>query len=255
MHIIDTHIHLNSSEYGSQIDLLIENALNLEVKQFIIPNVDVHSMDSMFELVSKYPMNCYPMLGLHPCYVKEDNQIQLETIYNQLKLHKVVAIGEIGIDLYWDKTTYDIQTQALELQCEWAIDLNLPVAIHSRDAFNESYKILLPYMKRGLQGVFHCFSNSIDDAKKILEYNWYMGIGGVVTYKKSELPNVIQEIGLTNLVLETDGPYLAPVPFRGKKNEPEMIIQVAQKIADILSLPIELVIEKTHSNAKQLFGI
>lgn len=255
MHIIDTHIHLNSTEYGSQIDLLIENALNQDVQQFIIPNVDVHSVDSMFDLVTKYPNHCYPMLGLHPCYVKEDYEVQLESIYSQLKKNKVVAVGEIGIDLYWDKSTFDIQTKALQMQCEWALEFNLPVAIHSRDAFNECYEILLPYMKKGLKGVFHCFSNTLEDAKKIMEYNWYMGIGGVVTYKKSELPSVIQEIGLSHIVLETDGPYLAPVPFRGKKNEPEMIVHVAQKIADTLSLPIEIVVEKSSRNAQKLFSI
>jgi TatD DNase family protein len=255
MHIIDTHIHLNATEYGTQIDRLIENAINQEVKQFIIPNVDVHSIGTMMDLVKKFPQHCLPMLGLHPCYVKEDYEFQLETIHQQLEKNKVVAIGEIGIDLYWDKTTFEIQKKALETQCQWALEYQLPVAIHSREAFEVCYQILLPFMKKGLKGVFHCFSNGIDEAKKVMEYNWLMGIGGVVTYKKSDLPLVIQTIGLSHLVLETDGPYLAPVPFRGKTNEPEMIIAVAQKVADILSLPIEVVVDKTSTNAQQLFGI
>ena len=225
------------------------------ITRLFLPNVDSDSVDMISELVSAYPENCFAMLGLHPCDVKDDFEAQLAFIKQAQSTLKIYAIGEIGIDLYWDKTTLEIQEQAFRTQIRWAKELNLPIVIHCRDAFDEVYKVLLSEKDEKLRGIFHCFTGTIDQARLIIDLGFYLGIGGVVTYKNSGLDKVIKQVDLTNIVLETDSPYLTPVPFRGKPNESSYLKFIAQKIADIKEISIENVAEITTENSKLIFGV
>jgi TatD DNase family protein len=252
--IIDTHIHLYSEEYNDDREILIAQAIERGVSQFYMPNVDVNSIEAMLRIEKAHPKQCLAMMGLHPCYVKDDYKEQLSVIEGYLKKRSFIAIGEVGIDLHWDKTFYEQQVEALQIQAQWALDYKLPIVIHSREANTESLKTLLPYMQKGLKGVFHCFSGSLAEVTVLKSYGWMIGIGGVVTYKKAGLDSLIEEIGIEQVILETDGPYLAPVPHRGKRNEPAYIELVAQKIGDVLQCSKEDVIGKTSANAHQLFN-
>jgi len=254
MGIIETHIHLYSEEYNADRNSLIQQAIDLGVEAFYMPNVDVHSIEPMYAVEKEFPAHCFAMMGLHPCYVKEDYKEQLAVIEQQLESRKFIALGEVGIDLYWDKSFLKQQQEALQIQAEWAIKYNLPIVIHSREANAESLEVLKPYMHRGLRGVFHCFSGSLAEVTILKTYGWMIGVGGVVTYKKAGLDTLIEEIGMGQIVLETDGPYLAPVPHRGKRNEPAYIDLVAQKIGDVLQVSKEKVIEQTTANSRVLFG-
>jgi TatD DNase family protein len=252
--IIDTHIHLYSEEYAADRNLLIEQAIDKGVCQFYMPNVDMHSIVPMLQVENQYPQHCYAMMGLHPCYVKEDYKEQLAVIERYLSERKFIAVGEVGIDLYWDKTYLSQQIDALQIQAQWALDYHLPIVIHSREANAESLKVLLPFMQKGLRGVFHCFSGTLAEVTVLKSYGWMIGIGGVITYKKAGLDTLIEEIGMDQIILETDGPYLSPVPYRGKRNEPAYIELVAQKIADVLYCSKEDVVAKTNANTHQLFN-
>jgi len=252
--IIETHIHLYSEEYAPDRTILIEQAIAAGVEKFYMPNVDIHSIEPMYAVEKQFPQHCFAMMGLHPCYVKEDYKEQLAVIEKQLESRKFIALGEVGIDLYWDKTFLPQQQEALQIQAEWALTYNLPIVIHSREANAESLEVLLPYMRRGLRGVFHCFSGSLAEVTLLKTYGWMIGIGGVVTYKKAGLDKLIEEIGIGQVILETDGPYLAPVPHRGKRNEPAYITLVAEKIGDILQMSKEAVVAQTTKNTKELFG-
>ena len=252
--MIETHIHLYSDEYAPDRALLIQNAIDIGVQKFYMPNVDVHSIAPVYAVEKAFPEHCFAMMGLHPCYVKEDYKEQLAVIEQELERRKFIAIGEVGIDLHWDKSFLTQQQEALQIQAEWALKYNLPIVIHSREANAESLEVLKPYMHRGLRGVFHCFSGSLAEVTVLKTYGWMIGIGGVVTYKKAGIDILIEEIGMGQLVLETDGPYLAPVPYRGKRNEPAYIDIVAQKIGDILHVSKEAVIEQTNANSRTLFG-
>jgi TatD DNase family protein len=252
--MIETHIHLYSDEYAPDRALLIQNAIDIGVQKFYMPNVDIHSIAPMYAVEKEFPEHCFAMMGLHPCYVKEDFKEQLAVIEQELERRKFIAIGEVGIDLYWDKSFLAQQQEALQIQAEWALKYNLPIVIHSREANAESLEVLKPYMHRGLRGVFHCFSGSLAEVTVLKTYGWMIGIGGVVTYKKAGLDTLIEEIGMGQLVLETDGPYLAPVPHRGKRNEPAYIDIVAQKIGDVLHVSKEAVVEQTTVNSRTLFG-
>lgn len=253
MGIIETHIHLYSDEYKADRNTLIQQAIDSGVEAFYMPNLDVHSIESMYAVEKDFPDHCFAMMGLHPCYVKEDYKEQLAVIEQELKRRRFVAIGEVGIDLHWDKSFLKQQQEALAKQAEWALTYNVPIVIHSREANTESLEVLMPFMQRGLKGVFHCFSGSIGEVTVLKSYGWMIGIGGVVTYKKSGLDALIEEIGISQVVLETDGPYLSPVPHRGKRNEPIYINEVAQKIGDILEMSKEAVIEQTTTNSRTLF--
>jgi TatD DNase family protein len=254
MGIIETHIHLYSEEYKADRNTLIQQAIDIGVEAFYMPNVDVHSIEPMYAVEKEFPAHCFAMMGLHPCYVKEDYKEQLAVIGQHLESRKFIALGEVGIDLYWDKSFFTQQQHALNIQAEWALKYDLPIVIHSREANAESLEILQPYMHRGLRGVFHCFSGSLAEVTVLKTYGWMIGIGGVVTYKKAGLDTLIAEIGLGQVVLETDGPYLAPVPHRGKRNAPAYIDLVAQKIGDVLHMPKEAVVEQTAKNSRTLFG-
>jgi TatD DNase family protein len=251
----DTHTHLYYEQDAEKQSELMQRCLENDVNRLFLPNVDVASIAMIDDLVNKYPKNCFAMAGLHPCDVKEDYLDQLNEIYNSIAGRSIYAIGEIGIDLYWDKTTLGIQQDALRKQIAWAKNLGLPIVIHCREAFDEVFEVLESEKDEKLRGIFHCFTGNVAQAKQAIDLNFYLGIGGVVTYKKAGLDLVLSEIPLANLVLETDSPYLAPVPFRGKPNESSYLIYVAQKLSDIYAVSIEEIANVTTENSRKIFGV
>ena len=225
------------------------------VSRLFLPNVDSGSIPMVLDLAKKYPRNCFPMMGLHPCSVKINFREELDRIRDTINKYKIYAIGEIGIDLYWDKTTLDIQIEAFRIQINMAKELNLPVVIHCREAFDEVYKILQDEKDEKLRGIFHCFTGTKEQAERIIELDFYLGIGGVVTYKNSGLDKVVSSLDLQHIVLETDSPYLAPVPYRGKSNESSYLTYIAQKVSELQQLPPEEVAAITTENSRQIFGV
>ena len=255
MLLTDTHTHLYYETDQEKQALLMERCFAFDVKRLFLPNVDVKSIKMIDGLVAHYPENCFAMAGLHPCDVKEDYKEQLAVIYKSIAERKIYAIGEIGIDLYWDKTTLAIQQDAFKQQINWAKNLNLPFVIHCREAFDEVFEVLEAMKDEKMRGIFHCFTGNLEQAKRAINLGFYLGIGGVVTYKKAGLDLVLEQILLTDIVLETDSPYLAPVPYRGKPNESSYLIHIAQKVADIYKVSIEKVAEITTENSRKIFGI
>ena len=259
MQLTDTHTHLYAEEFDADRDTMITAAIEKGVTKFFLPNIESRSVAAMMQLTEKYPNNCFAMMGLHPCSVNETVEEELKMVEQHLFSQKFCAVGEIGMDLYWDKTFVEQQKMAFRTQMEWAIKLNLPISIHCRNAFDEIYELMLEYAKPNenniLRGIFHCFSGNTEQAQKIIALGFYLGIGGVVTFKNSGLDKVVKEIYLEKFVLETDSPYLAPVPFRGKRNESAYLLYVAQKIAEIKNCSIEKLAEITSYNAQQIFGI
>lgn len=255
MLLTDTHTHLYYETDQEKQNLLMERCFAFDVKRLFLPNVDVKSIAMIDQLVAKYPENCFAMAGLHPCDVKEDYEEQLSVIYNSIADRNIYAIGEIGIDLYWDKTTLSIQQDAFKKQIAWAKDLGLPIVIHCREAFDEVFEVLDSEKDERLRGIFHCFTGDLVQAKRAIDLNFYLGIGGVVTYKKAGLDLVLADIPLSNIVLETDSPYLAPVPYRGKPNESSYLIHIAQKVADIYGISLKEVADVTTENSKMVFGL
>ena len=255
MILTDTHTHLYYETDPEKLSGLMQRSLDKGVSRLFLPNVDSKSIPLVFRLAEQYPENCYPMLGLHPCDVKENFREELALIYKEIPGRRIYAIGEIGIDLYWDKTTLAIQQEAFRTQINWAKQMNLPIVIHCREAFDEIFEILEELKDDKLRGIFHCFTGSAEQAKKVIGLGFYLGIGGVLTYKNSGLDKVVQGISLEHLVLETDSPYLTPVPFRGKQNESSYLVYVAQKLADLKQVPIEEVAEITTRNSERVFGI
>jgi TatD DNase family protein len=254
---IDTHTHLYSDEFEIDIEETIHRALASNVNYMLLPNIDCESIIPMENLNQRFP-NCIPMMGLHPGYVKEDWEQQLSliehTIFETPK--KYCAVGEIGMDLYWDTTFCEQQKFVFRKQITWAKELNLPIAIHCRNAFDEIFEILDTENSSELTGVFHCFTGNLEQATRILNYGGFkLGIGGVLTYKKSELPELIQQIDLEHIILETDSPYLPPVPYRGKRNESSYIPLVAEKLAEIYKCSVSEIAEKTTENAIHLFQL
>lgn len=259
MILVDTHTHLYAEEFDNDRDQMIANAIDSGVQKFYLPNIDTSSIEPMKQLVQKYPANCFAMMGLHPCSVNEKVEQELATIQRLLFTEKYVAVGEIGIDLYWDKTFVEQQKQAFRTQINWAIELKLPISIHCRNAFDEIYEIMCefcePNKDNALKGIFHCFSGNTEQAKKVIELGFFLGIGGVLTFKNSGLDKVLKEIELEKIVLETDSPYLAPVPHRGKRNESSYIRIIAEKVAEIKNCSLQHVAEITTKNAQLIFGI
>lgn len=253
MILTDTHTHLYYERDFEKRKALMQRCIDNEITRLFLPNVDSSSITMVSELVSEYPQNCFAMLGLHPCDVKENFKTELETIKQAITTHKIVAIGEIGIDLYWDKATLGIQQEAFLIQISWAKELNLPIVIHCRDAFNEVYELLQSVKDEKLRGIFHCFSGTKEQADLMVDMGFYLGIGGVVTYKNAGLDKVVEQLDLDNIVLETDSPYLTPVPFRGKPNESSYLVYIAQKIAEIKGVSIETVAEITTKNSMHVF--
>jgi TatD DNase family protein len=251
----DTHTHFYyETDEGKQAEML-QRCLDNNISRLFLPNVDVSSVELMFNIVDRWPQNFFPMLGLHPCDVKTNWQEEIEKIKIAGAGKKIYAIGEIGIDLYWDKTLLAEQLQAFELQIQWAKDLDLPIVIHCRDAFDETYEVLQRLNDDKLRGIFHCFSGTVEQAHKVIDVGFYLGIGGVVTYKNAGLDKVVQQIDLKHFVLETDSPYLTPVPFRGKPNESSYLKYVAEKIADLHQVDVAEVARITTENSKTIFAI
>jgi TatD DNase family protein len=234
----------------------IETAISAGVGKFFLPNIDQYSIAGMKKLQQDYPEHCYPMMGLHPCSVKENVEEELAIVEKELESTNYIAVGEIGIDLYWDKSFLKEQQTAFRRQIQWAKAKKLPIVIHCREAFDEILSILDELNDDNLFGVFHCFTGSLEQAKHILNYgNFKLGIGGVLTFKNAGLDKVIKEVSIENLVLETDAPYLAPAPFRGKRNESSYLVHIAEKLAEIYELSLLEVAEITTKNANDIFQL
>lgn len=255
MILTDTHTHLYYETDPGKLTELMQRSLDNQVSRLFLPNVDTKSIPLVFGLAEQYPQHCFPMLGLHPCDVKENFKEELSLIYNETSSRKFYAIGEIGIDLHWDKSTLSIQQDAFRTQIGWAKQMNLPIVIHCREAFDEIFAILDELKDDKLRGIFHCFTGDAEQAEKVIGLGFYLGIGGVLTYKNSGLDKVVQGISLEYIVLETDSPYLTPVPFRGKQNESSYLVYVAQKLADLKQISIDELAEITTRNSENVFGI
>lgn len=254
MKIIDTHCHLYADEFDSDRETMMARALEAGVNKFYLPAIDSEAIPGMLSLEEKYPGKCFAMMGLHPCYVKENYQQELTIVKDWLDKRKFVAVGEIGLDFYWDKTFTKEQYEAFRIQCELALQYHLPIVIHTRNAMQETINIVKEYAGKGLRGIFHCFGGSLESAKEIIKAGFYLGIGGVLTYKKAGLGEVLAHVSLEHLVLETDAPYLTPVPFRGKRNEPSYLQYVIEKLAEIKQVSVEEVASVTTANAEKIFG-
>lgn len=251
--LIDTHTHLYSEKFNSDRPVAIERAIKEGVSHFYLPNVDALSIEDMLELEITYPERCHAMMGLHPCSVDENVESALGIVEDWLGRRKFCAVGEIGIDLYWDKTFFEKQQQAFERQMSWAKELNIPIVIHTREAMDIAIDMVQRMKDDNLGGIFHCFGGTLEQAKKIIDLGFYLGIGGVVTYKNSGLDKVLPEIGLEKIVLETDAPYLAPVPHRGKRNESAYLTGIAHKLAEMVEVPFQEVARITTDNARKVF--
>lgn len=255
MILTDTHTHLYSEAFDEDRNKVIESAIENGVKRFFIPAIDSTYTDSMLELEKLYPENMFLMSGLHPTHVKENYKEELAHIQEMLGKHKFYAIGEIGIDLYWDKTFLKEQQDAFRSQIRIAKSNKLPIVIHCRDAFNEVFEVLESEKGSDLYGIFHCFTGTLEQANKAISYNMKLGIGGVVTFKNGKIDTFLNEIDLKNIVLETDAPYLAPVPYRGKRNESLYLIKVLEKLEIIYGFSKDKIAEITTQNSKYIFGI
>jgi TatD DNase family protein len=254
--LIDTHTHLYLDAFNDDREVMIRRALEAGVKQMLLPNIDLASIEGMHALCDAHPTVCYPMMGLHPCDVKDGFEEVLNIMREKFSERNYVAVGEIGIDLYWDKTTLPIQIRAFETQIKWAKELELPIVIHARDSFNEIFEVMDRLHDERLRGVFHCFTGNAEQAKKILGYgNFLMGIGGVLTYDKSGLAEVVKDIPLDKLVLETDSPFLTPKPYRGKRNESAYVKFIADKLAEVKQTDLATIAFRTSENARSMFNL
>ena len=255
MKLTDTHTHLYLDAFDTDRQAVVERAIEQGVTSMLLPNIDSGSLDALVALCDQFPGHCFPMLGLHPTSVVADYKTELEKLFSRFEEQAFVAIGEIGIDLYWDKTFFTQQQSAFRSQIEFALEKGLPVVIHSRDSFNAIMSILIDYKNSGLRGVFHCFTGTIEEAQQAVDLGFKLGIGGVLTFKNSGLDKVVREIDLKHLLLETDSPFLAPVPFRGKRNESTYINLIANKLSEIKQVTKEEVALATTQNAIDLFNL
>ena len=253
--LIDTHTHLYLEEFDDDRDEVIERSISSGIEKLFLPNIDSSSIEDMLSLAEKYPETCYPMIGLHPGSVTKNYLDELEYLKTYFAKKKFIAVGEIGIDLYWDKTYIKEQEKAFEIQLNWAKEYSLPVVIHARESFNEIYKVLDKVYENGMKGVFHSFTGSLEDVEKIKEYDFYYGINGILSFKNSHLPDILKSIPQNRLLLETDSPYLAPMPKRGKRNESSFLKYTCEKLADILDVKVEEAEEFTSQNALNLFSV
>lgn len=253
--IIDTHAHVYLEDFDEDANLIIERANEEGIEQILLPNIDMSSIDRLLSLSDKHPTLYKPMIGLHPCYVKEDYQVQLDQLKGYLDRKDIVAVGEIGIDLYWDKTFEKEQVDAYRTQIAWSKEMNLPFVIHSRESLDLTISIVEELQDGNLKGVFHCFNGTEDQSKRIMDVGFYMGIGGVVTFKNAGVDKTVANIPIEHLVVETDAPYLSPVPHRGSRNEPSYVSKVVDKIAEIKKIERSAVCEITSSNARALFSL
>jgi len=251
---IDTHTHLYDEQLLADPEQ-INRAVGLGVTKMYMPNCDSTTIAGMLQLADQYPQHCFPMMGVHPCYVKESYKEELAIAEDWLKKRKFYAVGEIGLDYYWDVTFKEQQKAAFEQQIDWALLYDLPIVIHSRESTQDCIDIVRNKQNGRLKGIFHCFSGTIEEAQQVAALGFYLGIGGVVTYKKTNLPEIINAVSLERIVLETDAPYLAPVPYRGKRNESSYIPIIGHKIADIMGIDVQEVALITTTNAKKVFPV
>ena len=254
MILIDTHCHLYAEEFKEEADAVIARAKAQGVSKFYLPGIDSTEIAGMLALEQSYPGTCIAMMGLHPCYVKENYRKELEIVKNWLDKRPFAAVGEIGLDYYWDTSFKEQQQESFRLQMDWALEKGMPIVIHTRNAMQETIELVKPYAARGLKGIFHCFSGSNESAVQITQMGFLLGIGGVITYKNAGLGEVLANIELEHLVLETDAPYLTPVPFRGKRNESSYLTYILAKLSEVKQLPEAEIAAITTANAEKLFG-
>ena len=255
MRIIDTHTHLYLNQYKEDVDMVIERAVEKGVDRFIFPAIDSSHLEEMHDLKKRYPENIYLMSGLHPVSVKENYKEELEIVFKSLSAHKYVAIGEIGIDLYWDKTFLKEQQEAFEIQIRLAVSNDLPIVIHCREGFNEIFEILDAEKCPKLRGVFHCFTGTLEQAQRAINLGFLLGIGGVVTFKNGGIDKFINQIDIQNIVLETDAPYLSPAPFRGNRNGSSYITYVLNKLSGLYEISEIEIADITTKNAIKIFNL
>ncbi|MDY2585924.1 TatD family hydrolase [Winogradskyella aquimaris] len=255
MIITDTHTHLYSEAFDEDRSAMIQRAIDTNVSRFFIPAIDSSYTNAMLQLEEQFPDNIFLMMGLHPTHVKENFKEELEHVEEMLARRKFYAVGEIGIDLYWDKSTLDIQIEAFRHQIHLAKKYKLPIVIHCREAFDQIFEVLEQEKSEDLFGIFHCFTGTLEQAHQAISYNMKLGIGGVVTFKNGKIDQFIDEIDLKHIVLETDSPYLAPKPYRGKRNESSYIVQVLEKLSELYGMTVEQVANVTTENSKQIFGV
>jgi len=254
MKLIDTHTHLYTEEFKADINSVMERAFTEGVEKFYLPAIDRSVNNDLLDLEKKFPGKMFAMAGLHPCSVKENFEEEIQYIAKQLKGRKFAAIGETGLDFYWDTTFKKQQYESLRIHAQWAIEYKRPLVLHTRNAMQETIDVVSEFAGKDLFGIFHCFSGTIQNAKDIIDLGFLLGIGGVLTFKNSGLDQVVKEIDLQHLVLETDSPYLSPVPYRGKRNESSYLKYIVQKLADIKGIPVEEVASKTTNNAEKIFA-
>ena len=255
MILTDTHTHLYSNEFDQDRHQMVQRAIDAGICRFFIPAIDSTCTQAMYDLERDFPSQVFLMMGLHPTYVNENYLTELQHIAHELARRKFYAIGEIGIDLYWDKTHLNKQKIVFRQQIQWAKQYQLPIVIHCRDAFDEVFEILEQEKSPNLFGIFHCFTGTYKQALQAISYNMLLGIGGVVTFKNGKIDQFLHQIDLQYIVLETDAPYLAPIPFRGKRNESSYLVNVAAKLATIYNLSIEEIAKITTDNSRRVFGI
>tara|TARA_B100001079_G_scaffold240490_1_gene225399 strand:+ start:176 stop:937 length:762 start_codon:yes stop_codon:yes gene_type:complete len=251
--LIDTHTHLYLDHFKDDIDDVIQRALSVGVEKFYLPSISSKYNESMHDLESKFPNRVFCMIGLHPCYVDKNFEREIEFVKEQIKSNKYKAIGEIGIDLFHEKKYFKQQIIAFEEQIKLALDYDLPIVIHSRESFDEIFEVLKKYKSDRLRGIFHCFTGNEDQAKKIIDLNFFLGIGGVVTFKNGKISEFLSSIPLNRIVLETDSPYLAPVPYRGKRNESSYLSIIASKLSEIYNLDVSEISRITQQNSNEIF--
>lgn len=255
VNLIDTHCHVYASEFDDDLDEVIAAAKRQGVNRILLPNVDEETVDRLHAVADKFPDTCFPMMGLHPCDVMEDWEEEIHRLFALFEKRNYIAVGEIGLDLYWDKTTLPRQTAALKKQIEFALQKRLPVVLHTRDSTDKVLDVLSEYKGSGLTGVLHCFSGSKEQAIRAIKLDMMIGIGGVLTFKNAGIAETVKHIPLEHIILETDAPYLAPVPYRGKRNEPGYTRIVAEELAKILNLGIKELADITTANAERLFNL
>lgn len=254
MQLLDTHAHLYLDEF-SDLDSVINRFKSKSGSKIYLPNIDSTTVEDMKRIVSKYPDILVPTMGLHPCYVKSNYRAELDFIEKELMSNSSYykAVGEIGIDLYWDKSTFDIQKEAYYRQIEWAMELNLPVIIHSRDSLDHTIAGIRKFQSGELKGIFHCFNGTVDQGKEIVDLGFYLGIGGVVTFKNAGVDKTVAQLPLSQMVLETDAPYLSPTPYRGKRNECAYLYEIAIRLSEVQEKPLSEIAKITTANAKLIF--
>lgn len=253
MELIDTHTHLYSEEFMPDIAEVMQRATVAGVQHFYMPAIDSTTHQAMLDLEKTYPEHCTAMMGLHPCSVQDGYKKELELVKSWLDQRDFVAIGEIGLDFYWDKTHIEAQYEVFKIQMEWALKRDIPIVIHARDSMDECIETVRPFAGKGLRGIFHCFGGTTEQAKAIIDLNFLLGIGGVFTFKKANMPEVLKDISLNHIVLETDAPYLAPVPFRGKRNESAYLLYIAEALANAKGVSLDELAKITTGNALNIF--